>query len=505
MINVLEYLEITAKKFSAKKAVHDEYKYSTYEELITDSKKIGSYISQISKTRKPIPVFMEKGVDTLKAFFGVAYAGCFYVLINPALPVARIEQILDVLETDFVLTSHCYDNVLVNIEKIKNVIYFEDIINTSVNEQKLQQIRKDAQDIDPLYANFTSGSTGTPKGVVVSHRSVIDFIDVFTEIFDITSDDTIGNQAPFDFDVSVKDIYSAIKTGATLEIVPKSLFSMPVQLADFLCDRNVTTMIWAVSALCLMTTFHVLDYKVPDKVNKILFSGETMPKKHLKLWMEHLPKAMFVNLYGPTEITCNCTYHIVDCLPEEIQTLPIGKAFPNEKVFLLDENNNEVTNTGVSGEICVSGTALSLGYYNNAEETAKRFVQNPLNKNYLETIYRTGDIGYFGEDMNLYFTGRKDFQIKYMGHRIELEEIESALSKINNINRAFCVFNEEKNQLAAFFVGDITAKEIRQQLSFILPVFMIPGIYIPLENIPLTANGKVDRKHLKVMLGERGK
>ena len=137
-------------------------------------------------------------------------------------------------------------------------------------------------DTDPLYVNFTSGSTGLPKGVLVSHRSVLDFIDVFADTFSFTSNDRIGNQAPFDFDVSVKDIYGALKAQATLVIIPRRLFSRPKELLDFLCEHKVTALIWAVSALCLISTFHGLDYRTPDTVNKVLFSGEVMPLKHLK-------------------------------------------------------------------------------------------------------------------------------------------------------------------------------------------------------------------------------
>ena len=135
-------------------------------------------------------------------------------------------------------------------------LFWEDLLETPENPALLRRVRENALDTDPLYANFTSGSTGTPKGVVVAHRSVIDFIECFTELFHISEEDVIGNQAPFDFDVSVKDIYSAMKTGARLEIIPRPLFSAPAALLDHLCDREVTTMIWAVSALCLITTFH---------------------------------------------------------------------------------------------------------------------------------------------------------------------------------------------------------------------------------------------------------
>ena len=252
-------------------------------------------------------------------------------------------------------------------------------------------------------------------------------------------------------------------------------------------------MIWAVSALCLISAFHGLDYKVPEKVNKILFSGETMPKKHLENWMNALKDAQFVNLYGPTEITCNCTYHKVDRSMDYSDGLPIGKAFPNERVFLLSDNDSLITEKGVTGELCVSGTALGLGYYNNPEQTGLRFVQNPVNKNYMEPIYRTGDLAYWGDNDNLYFAGRKDFQIKYMGHRIELEEIEKALSEVEGVERACCVFLKEKSKLLAFFTGETTGKDIRKNLSAVLPVYMIPTSYTKLDSMPITKNGKIDR------------
>ena len=296
-------------------------------------------------------------------------------------------------------------------------------------------------DTDPLYVNFTSGSTGTPKGIAVSHRSVIDFIDCFTQLFEISQKDIIANQAPFDFDVSVKDIYSSLKTGATLVIVPRELFSAPARLMDFLCENNVTTMIWAVSALSLISAFHALEYKIPQTVDKILFSGEVMPLKHLQNLRKFMPNVKYVNLYGPTEITCNCTYHILDKNKTYEEGIPIGIPFPNEDVFLLDEYGKKVTKEDDKGEICIRGTALALGYFNSSEQNNTRFVQNPLNKNYPEKIYKTGDLGCYNSNGELVFKGRKDFQIKYMGHRIELEEIEKAIGAVRGIELCCFIFD----------------------------------------------------------------
>lgn len=499
MKNVLQYIEKTSFKNDSSYII-DEYKQYTYQQLLEQSQKIGTSLTKYFQINNPVPVFMEKGIDCLSIFFGSVYAGCFYVLLNPQLPSLRLNQILNILESKYVITDSIHYDQAKEYFNDKYIILIDELI-MNIDKNKLLSIRNNQLDTDPLYVQFTSGSTGVPKGVVVSHRSVIDFIDHFVDLFHITDSDVIGNQAPFDFDVSVKDIYSAMKTGATLVIIPKHLFSQPADLIDFICDHQMTTMIWAVSALCLISTFHGLDYKVPTSIQKILFSGEVMPIKHLKNWMEHLPNTTFINLYGPTEITCNCTYHIIDKNRNYDGKIPIGIPFDNEKVFLLDENDHLINESDKVGEICVGGSALALGYYHNKEQTNIHFVQNPLNQNYHEMIYRTGDLGYYNENHELYFSGRKDFQIKYRGHRIELEEIDKAIGNIEGIERCCCLFDDQKSRLYAFYIGKLDKKELFTKIKKDLPAYMIPSRIIPLDNFPLTKNGKIDRNALMKMGG----
>jgi len=495
MRSVLEYIENSTKEFASKIAVIEEDKKCTYAELIEKSKRIASCLKNENGVRKPVPILMEKGITALASFFGAVYAGDFYILLNPDLPVSRLKDIYETLESEILVTDRAHEELAKEISN-KRILFIEEIENTEIDELSLERIRKQSMDTDPLYVNFTSGSTGKPKGVVIDHKSVIDFMSVFTDKFNINSEDVIANQAPFDFDVSVKDIYSAMKVGATLVIVPKKLFSKPADLLDYLCNNEATTLIWAVSALCLVTTFHGLDYRVPELVNKVLFSGEVMPLKHLKQWIDHLPNAMFVNLYGPTEITCNCTYYIVDNKKEYEEKIPIGIPFENKEIILLDEDNNSVTEIGKTGEICVRGNSLALGYYGNMEQSNKCFIQNPLNNKYRDIIYKTGDLGYYNADGNLMFSGRKDFQIKHQGHRIELEEIQIALEKVDEIKRACVLYNEAKSKIYAYYIGDIDKKEIHDKLKDVLPVFMMPNVMIQVDMFPLTKNGKIDRKAL---------
>ncbi len=500
---VLDYLEESTKRNKDKIAIIEESRKVSYEELEKKSKLVGTYLIDHLKINDPVIVFMDKGIETLEVFFGVLYAGGCYSLINPELPDSRLKIINEVLESKVVITNNEFYDKACELFESLNIIKIEDVLENTkkVDLEGLAKVRNQKVDLDPVYINFTSGSTGVPKGVVVGNRSIIDFIDIFTEEFNFNENDLIANQAPFDFDVSVKDIYSAMRVGATLVIVPKRLFSSPAELLDYLVDNQVTTMTWAVSALCLITTFHGLDYKVPTTVNKILFSGEVMPIKHLKMWMEKLPEAEFINVYGPTEITCNCTYYRIR-RDVEYTELPIGKAFKNERILLLDSEDKEVTNVDSAGEICVAGSCLALGYYSNDEQTKKAFVQNPLNKKYNELIYRTGDLGKINSDGDLVFVGRKDFQIKYQGHRIELEEIDRQVMGVEGVRRVCTLFYEKKNRLYCFYVGDVTKETIVEDLRKNVPEYMIPSRFKQLDNFTLTKNGKIDRKVLMAMIEE---
>ena len=492
--NVLRWLEDSAGKYPDKTVFADENVSVTYSDFIRAAKETALNILGSVPPRAPVAVLGTKSVEVLTAFFGCAYAGCFYVPLNPAHPAERREKILSTLGRPVVLFASDAANCLPldSYPAQCMPIYGKAADN---DFSRLDRIRSEHIDTDPLYVIFTSGSTGEPKGIAVSHRSVIDFIEEFTDIFDIGPDEVIGNQAPFDFDVSVKDIYSTVRAGATMQIIPKQKFSFPVMLIDHLCERKITTLIWAVSAMCILSGFRAFTYKVPSAIRKIMFSGEAMPVKQLNAWKKYYPDAMFVNLYGPTEITCNCTYFILEKGEFKGDVLPIGKPFPNERIYLIDNEGNAVSGPHAIGEICVGGTALSLGYYNDPDGTKKAFVRNPSVGAYEDKIYKTGDLGFYGDDGLLYFVGRKDFQIKHMGHRIELGEIEAAAQSLCGVSRAVCMYDGVKKKIYGFYQGTLEVAGAVNELREKLPSYMIPQM-IKLEKFPLTENGKVDRKAL---------
>lgn len=500
MKSVLEYLESSAEKYPDKLAVCDENCKMTYNELQQGAKKIGSAIGDITgkSIRKPIVVYIDRCIGSIRAFMGVVYSGNFYVPIDSSLPEKRKEIIINTLNPIMII---CQDNEQMNVLSDDRNILLQDLEKWTVNEELLEIISTNQIDTDPLYAIFTSGSTGVPKGVVVSHRSVLDLIDNFAEVFQFDDRNIWGNQAPFDFDVSVKDIYSVLKSGGTMYIIPRRFFSMPAKLVEYLNENRINTAIWATSALVIIANLKTFEKVMPVYLEQVMFSGEVMPNKVLNYWRAYLPSIQYVNLYGPTEITCNCTYYIVDRKFTNDESLPIGKKFKNTDILLLDRERKRKVDQGEIGELCVRGSSLALGYYNNREKTSEAFIQNPLNESYPEWIYCTGDLVKYNEKNELIFLSRRDFQIKHMGHRIELGEIETAVNAMDFIDIAVCIYDDENEKIVLFYqAASECRKEIVEALQVLLPKYMWPNKFIRYERLPLNKNAKIDRKKLKESL-----
>lgn len=498
MKSVIEWLECSANRMPQKIAVIDEMEKITYQSLYRNTRVLATVLLSELKNREAVAIFAEKSVQTTCAMLAVALLGGHYSFFDTKHPRKRLLDMTLTFHPRIILTTQEHFKLAQEtFESLGIPIFIIEVLlaSTLIDEIGLVKRIEEQIDTDPLYVNFTSGSTGEPKGVTVCHRSVIDFISIFVKTFHLQEDEIFANQAPFDFDVSVKDIYSSLFIGGTLVLIPRIYFSQPVKLMDYLCDYQVTNLTWAVSAMCFVSMMNGFSYKIPKTVRRVMFSGEVMPVKQLKLWQEAIPNAMYVNLYGPTEITCNCTYHILDRTYESQDVIPIGKAFENERVFLLSEENKEITADDEVGEICVSGTAVTLGYYCRSDLTSNAFIQNPTNHLYQECIYRTGDIGKWKNGL-LYYVSRKDFQIKHFGHRIELGEIETTVQTIENIDRSIVLYHQDKKIIVLFYLGNIEKKEVLVRLKNILPVYMVPNKIIKMNEFPITKNGKVDRQKL---------
>lgn len=515
MKSVLQWLEASAAQYPMHVAALDPHEALTYAQLLCAAQASGQKLitTYHATPRRAVAFYLEKSVRALVGICAVLYAGDFYSILDTRQPTARTKHCIETLDPVLVVAQ---DDLVETLQAaLANTAYrvvaLSDVVNlsclpsqtvcscqcTQPLSSELACVRAQMCDVDPMYVNFTSGSTGTPKGVVIAHSSVLDFIPVFTSTFGLASNDIFANQAPFDFDVSVKDIYSCWYLGATLVIIPREYFSIPTKLMDYLIAHRVTVLVWAVSALCFISIMNGFEYACPTTIRRVMFSGEVMPPKQLRKWQSYMADTcMFVNLYGPTEITCNCAYFIVDRPYENNEVIPMGHAFDNERIYLLDENNQEISEPHRQGEICVAGRAVGLGYFADSEKTAVAFVQNPLHTRWLERVYRTGDMAYFDDAHNLVYASRKDFQIKHLGHRIELGDIEAAATSVTGVEQAICLYDSKKHRLHLYYVGACEKDALVHTLHTLLPAFMIPNTTNNVPAMPLTKNGKVDRNKL---------
>lgn len=492
MTNVLEYLEQSAARVPDKTAYTDETDSITFKELLLLAKKIGTALAREIGVGCPVGVLVGRHIGCLAAFFGVLYSGNYYVPLDPDMPVERLQKILVGLHPSKIL--FCQKDKPANLPD-SSLLFSYDNIREEPDDALLAIRRNAVLDVDPVYVIYTSGSTGMPKGIVISHRSVIDFIDWMAEELGYRQTDVFANQAPFYFDCSVKDLYLTLKLGACDHILPKKLFMFPTLLMDYLSGHGVTALTWATSAFHLVADSGILSKKPPRSLRLVAVGGEAMLARHLNTWRAALPETTFVNLYGPTEVTVDCTYHIIRRDYEDGEAVPIGKACNNKEVLLLDETLMPVPD-GTPGEICVRGAGVAKGYFGEPEKTAAAFVQNPRSP-YPDVIYRTGDIGVKNSFGELVFQSRKDGQIKHMGYRIELGEIERALGSLARIREAVCLYDGARDRIVCVYQGEMEPKELVSALSKKLPKYMIPNVYRPRPALPHNANGKLDRARMK--------
>ena len=501
--NVLNYLYDIVGKCPDKTAYSDGELSLTFKDVYSRSRAIGSFLHGKNVYKKPVVIFMKRGPEEISAFLGVISGGCFYVPVDEEMPAGRIQLILNNVQSPVII---CDDYTLENAKSFQlngaEIVLYSEIINTPENPEALDSIYKKALDIDPIYIVFTSGSTGIPKGVAACHRSVIDYIEQLSEILNFNENTVFGNQTPLYFDACLKEIYPTLKFGATAYIIPKKLFSIPMSLVEYLNQHKINTICWVVSALTMVSAFGTFKELKPEYLHTVAFGSELFPVKQLRLWQQAVPNAKLTNLYGPTECTGMCCYYHVERDFEDNEIIPIGKPFPNREIFLLKEGN-QLAEPGEEGEICVRGTAVTLGYYNDPERTSAAFTQNPLNKAYPELIYRTGDIGKFNSRGELLFMSRKDHQIKHMGHRVELGEVEININMLHGVQMAACIYDGAKKKIVLYYVGELSPGELTAAAKPRLPRYMLPNKIVKLEKMPLTPNGKINRVKLTEMYNNK--
>ena len=505
-MTVLKLLHRTAQRSPDATALVDATMSVTFSGLATWGAQLADELSVMTTARShPIPVYVDKSVAAVAAFVGALMSGNAYCPVDVKSPPSRLASILETLDSEVALTTTALAPKLVaaGFPEDRIVLVDEPPADGETDWDTIWARVGHVTDVDPVYVIFTSGSTGTPKGVTVPHRGVEDYIRWAVDCYGVCDSDVIGNQAPLFFDNSTLDLYLCFATGASLHLVPEQLYMFPVRLLEYLDTHGVTTVFWVPSVLVTIANLGLLEKRSVPSLRLVLFAGEVMPAKQLRHWLDRHPSALYSNLYGPTEITVDCTYYIVP--PDfDDDDVPIGVPCENTSILLLTDQGTEAS-VDEPGELCVRGAGLALGYWNNRVQTDKAFQQNPLHDRFNDPIYRTGDLARRGADGLIRFMGRKDNQIKHRGYRIELGEIEATAGTLPGVAQSCCVYDAQGKALHLFVVFDIAPdpKALRRQLSRVLPKYMVPGKVHGMESLPMTRNGKIDRRALHEVVMER--
>ncbi len=431
----------------------------------------------------PIAVAVDRDVQSLVSMFGVCAAGGWYVPVDSALPADRAELLLSV----------CSPAALLYATE-KEPFPQSDVpkLFADTAEECSRTDFPAREEILPMFGIFTSGSTGIPKLVVKDGRGIRMFIETYCNTFSLTSEEVFGNQIPFYFDASTKDIFATVYLGATTVIFPQKVFSFPMHLVQMLNEERISTFVCVPSVLSVTARFDVFSAVEPTTLNNVLFVGERMPVRHLNYWRTALPHVRFVNLYGSTEVAGNSCFYVIDREFNEDDVLPIGRAFDTAQIFLLDENGERAS----EGEICVAGDGLALGYYKDEEKTGAAF-QNVCFESFSGRIYHSGDYGRINEHGEYICVARKDAQIKHMGHRIELGDIEVCASALDYVDECCCLYAASAEKIVLFCAcEEEKRKQLRKDLSGKLPKYMLPHDYICYPELPHNRNGKLDRAGL---------
>jgi amino acid adenylation domain-containing protein len=512
-----------AQRQARKEAVNFAGRTITYLNLDTRSNQLATALTRLGvKKGDRVGLLFGKSIESIISLFGVLKAGATYVPIDPLTPIDRVKYIISNCEIKCLTASSdiatsvipdlCKDlplqSVLVSkgpTEELAGQCGSSDVISW---EEIFQAESEDHQSCDisddyPAYILHTSGSTGFPKGVAISHINSLSFVNMATDFFGINKNDRLCSHAPLHFDLSVFDIFVAIKSEATIVLIPQFLSMFPLKLAQYIDQSEISVWNSVSSVLSLLAQRGQLEELLFHSLRLVLFSGEILPLKYLRKLKAHMPTARFFNIYGQTEANSSMFYEINDIPHDDGWTIPIGKPFPNFDVFAINDNNKIISTPGEQGELFVRASTVAMGYWRDSERTSSSFVPDPRQSALPHKVYKTGDIVCLDNEMNYTFVGRKDHLIKSRGYRIEMNEIEITLNSFPRINQAAVVAVSDDvigNRIIAYVspIEDdkIREKELMDYCARSLPAYMIPEIIEFRKQLPMTSTGKIDRKSL---------
>jgi len=517
-------LERSARHMPEREAVRMGALALTYGELDRAADRLAACLVRLGlRPGDRVGLHVAKSVDAITAICGVLKAGGVYVPLDPVAPGARLGYILKDCGVRIVLSgpeesrrgrtepiveaADPLEAVVVVGEEgeaprglpARRVVRWRDALSDVAEAAPCTG--NPTIDTDLAYILYTSGSTGEPKGVMISHRNALTFVDWCADKFRIAPEDRLSNHAPFHFDLSIFDVFVALKCGASVHPVPEGLSTFPMRLAEWIENERISVWYSVPSVLTLMALHGKLEQRDLSALRLVLFAGEVFPIKHLQSLISQLPGPRYFNLYGPTE-TNVCTYHEVDprTIAERESPLPIGRPCANFGAFAVTEGGERAAVPGQVGELLVRGSGVAMGYWGRPERTAKGFVQNPLESRFRDVVYRTGDLVTSDENGEFLFLGRGDHQIKTRGYRVELGEIESVLYGHKLVREVAVIALPDEligNRIRAIVSlaegATATEADLQAYCADRLPRYMVPEVVEFRVELPRTLNGKVDR------------
>lgn len=478
--------------------VHDGQKIS-YAELNDQANRIARFLANhYNVDGSFISVLMNRTPLFAASILAIWKLGKAYIPIDPEYPDQRIMDILNDSGVELLLTTEdCSENIK---EQYKGTILHLGIYGDYIRKEDSSNLGLLSNSDDLAYVIYTSGSTGKPKGAMVEHIGMLNHMQAKITDIEINQYSVIAQNASHCFDISIWQMFSAMLVGGTTVIYSNEMNFDPLKLVNQIEQDGITILELVPSILSIMLNY-LENHSIPlTHLNYLLVTGEPVKATFIKKWFELYPNIKVVNAYGPTEASDDVTHHIMSQAPDEHGIVPIGKPIQNFRIYIVDQHMN-LCPIGVKGEICVSGLGVGKGYLNDPEKTKKVFTTDPFVKGRTERLYRTGDIGAWLPDGSIQFYGRQDFQVKIRGFRVELGEIEQRLVEHENVKDAVVVEYEDaynNKNLCAYIVlkSSMNMNDLRSFLSRKLPVYMVPGFFVEVEHIPLTLNGKINKKAL---------
>lgn len=470
----------------------------TYEELSSKVNQLAAHIVENTKDETYVVVHQSRGLNLVVSVLAILKAGKAYVPIEPYIPFARKQVVLDSVDWTLILTDE-ENYASISEAKFENgaIELVADILSRDIDVAKISFPDVSPQDI--AYIIFTSGSTGVPKGVIVKHTPVVNIIDWVNRTFEVNESDKLLCVASISFDLSVYDIFGILAVGGCIRIAQSDEVGNPDKLAQIMFTEQIT--FWNSAPAALMQVMSGIDGNAPkvgtNDLRLVFMSGDWIPVNLPDQIKRTFNNANVISLGGATEATVWSNYYVIDKVEPHWRSIPYGKPIQNAKYYILDEHFNPCP-IGIAGDLYIGGQVLAEGY-NDPVISAKKFIANPFVPG--ERMYHTGDKARYFPDGNMEFLGRVDDQVKVRGYRIEIGEIEVALLQIDGIKEAIVIAKEDASRqksLFAYIVGEseISVASVKSELKKTLPDYMIPIGFVQLDKIPTTSNGKVDKKSL---------